>query len=135
MSEGDELDLERELDRLYGLPAGEFVAARSTTAAAACVSGRRPPGRRSGAAAWPARCAWAVNQLAFRAGAEFDGLRAAGERVRAAHLAGPKEQQAAAKARQVVPRFEITESWERRRPACMITEGAAVKGLTTVRDH
>ncbi len=93
------IDLEQELDRLYGLPAAEFVARRNELAARLIKAGDRDAAGRVKKLPRPSLTAWAVNQLAFRAGAELEGLRAAGERVRAAHLAGPKEQRAAAKAR------------------------------------
>ncbi len=93
------IDLEQELDRLYRLPAREFVARRNDLAKRLNKTGDRDAAGRVKKLPRPSLTAWAVNQLAFRAGAELEGLRAAGERVRAAHLAGPKEQQAAARAR------------------------------------
>ncbi len=95
----DGIDLEAELDRLYGLPAGEFVAARNELAKRLRKAGDRDAAEKTKKLAKPSVTAWAVNQLAFRAGSELEGLRAAGEKVRAAHLAGLKEQQAAASAR------------------------------------
>ncbi len=93
------IDLEAELDRLYGLPAGEFVAERNELAKRLRRAGDREAAETTRKRSRPSVTAWAVNQLAFRAAAELEGLRAAGEKVRAAHLAGPKEQQAAARAR------------------------------------
>ncbi len=93
------IDLEAELDRLYSLPAAEFVKARNELAKRLRSSGDRDGANRVKKLAKPSVTAWAVNQLAFRARSELDGLRATGEQVRAAHLAGPGEQQAAAKAR------------------------------------
>ncbi len=95
----DGIDLEAELDQLYGLPAAEFVAARNQLAKRLRQAGERAASDRTKKLSRPSVTAWAVNQLAFRASAELDGLKAAGEKVRAAHLAGPKEQQAAARAR------------------------------------
>ena len=95
----DGIDLEQELDRLYSLAAAEFVAARNELAKRLRQAGERDAAGRIKKLPRPSLTAWAVNQLAFRAGAELEGLRAAGEAVRAAHLAGPKEQRAAAGAR------------------------------------
>ncbi len=93
------IDLETELDRLYSLPAAEFVAARNELAKRLRSAGDRDAADRVKKLSKPSVTAWAVNQLAFRARSELEGLKAAGEQVRAAHLAGPREQQAAAKAR------------------------------------
>ncbi len=95
----ENIDLEAELDRLYALPASEFVAARNALSKRLRLAGDRDTAARVKKLSRPSVTAWAVNQLAFRAAAELEGLRAAGEKVRAAHLAGPKEQQAAASAR------------------------------------
>ncbi len=93
------IDLERELDRIYGLPLGEFVAARNELAKRLRQVGDKQDADGIKKLPKPSLTAWAVNQLAFRAGAELAGLRAAGEAVKAAHLAGREQQQAAAKAR------------------------------------
>lgn len=95
----DGIDLEAELDRLYALPASEFVAARNALSKRLRQTGDREAADRVKKLAKPSITAWAVNQLAFRAAAELEGLQLAGEKVRAAHLAGPKEQQEAAGAR------------------------------------
>ncbi len=95
----DAIDLEAELDRLYALPASELVAERNALSKRLRLAGDRDTAARVKKLARPSVTAWAVNQLAFRAAAELEGLRSAGEKVRAAHLAGPKEQQAAASAR------------------------------------
>ena len=73
-----------EIAELYGLPLGEFTAARNA------LAGRlRKAGDRDGAAAVqalvkPTPAAWAVNQLLRRERTAFDALLAAGERARAA---------------------------------------------------
>jgi hypothetical protein len=78
-------DLERELDELYGLPLGEFTAARNELAKELRADGK------ADAAAWvkalrkPTRAAWVTNQLrarrrkdladALERGAELRGLQ------------------------------------------------------------
>jgi hypothetical protein len=77
--------LEREIDRLYQLPLGDFTAARNALA--------KTGGPRVRALVKPALPAWAVNQLYWRNRAAWDALVAAAEAQRRAHhavLAGRK---------------------------------------------
>jgi hypothetical protein len=59
-------DLERELDELYGLPLGEFVAARNALAKRLEKAGQTREAERVRELAKPSISAWAVNQLARR---------------------------------------------------------------------
>ncbi len=96
------IDLERELDRLYGLPLGKFVAARNDLAKRLRKTGDRERADRVKALPKPSLTAWAVNQLAFSAADDLVALEEAGSEVRAAHLEAASQQQAAVKARRAV---------------------------------
>ena len=93
------MDLEEELDRLYQRPLGEFIGARNELVKRLRQGGDREGAERVKALAKPSLTAWAVNQLQFRAPDELDALRAAGEELRAAHLAGAEAHRAATRAR------------------------------------
>lgn len=82
------MDLEAELDRLYQLLLGEFIAERNELAKRLHQEGDRQAAGRIKSLIKPALTAWVVNQLHFRAKPELDSLMAAGDRVREAHLAG-----------------------------------------------
>jgi hypothetical protein len=82
-----DIDFEKEIDRLYGLPLDEFIAQRD-----ALAKQLRAAGEREGAAAVkalrkPTAGAWALNQAVRRRRAETEELVAAGERLREAHAA------------------------------------------------
>src|SRR2546430_5456034 len=63
MTVADEAELERELDRLYGLPLEEFTRARNELARRARQEGQRALGTRISELSKPALPAWVVNQL------------------------------------------------------------------------
>src|SRR5438874_1548022 len=79
--------LEEDLDALFQLPPTEFTAARNTLAARLKKTGRGVEAERVKALLKPSISAWAVNQLYWRHRHDFDGLIAAGERLRRAHTA------------------------------------------------
>ena len=74
-------DVERELDHLYGLPLGEFTAARNELAKRLKKAGQTAEAERVGALAKPSVSAWAVNQLPRREPAGVRGLLDAGEQL------------------------------------------------------
>jgi hypothetical protein len=75
-------DVEAEIDALYGLPLGEFTAARNALAARLRAAGLADAAGAVKARAKPGLAAWAVNQLARRHRAEMDALFAAGDALR-----------------------------------------------------
>src|ERR687885_181562 len=77
-------DLERELDRLYGLPLGEFTQARNDLAARLRQAGQKEAADEVKALRKPTVAAWAVNQLARKHKADIRKLVRAGERLRKA---------------------------------------------------
>ena len=79
------VDLEGELDRLYGLPLDEFVRARDEAAKGLRRAGEREAAEAVKALRKPTAGAWALNQAIRRRRRERDALLAAGERLRAAH--------------------------------------------------
>jgi hypothetical protein len=81
------MDLEEEIDRLYGMPLDEFVARRDEVAKTLRREGDREPAERVRALRKPTAGAWALNQAVRRRRRETDALLAAGERLRAAHEA------------------------------------------------
>lgn len=93
------MNLDEDLDGLYSVPLGEFVARRNELAKRLRAGGEKKAAGRVKALPKPSLTAWVVNQLAFRAPEELAALMAAGARVRAAHLAAGPEQQSAARAR------------------------------------
>ena len=78
----DQRALEREIDRLYQLPPGEFTAARNALAKQAGAGAERVRGL-----AKPPLAAWAVNQLYWRRRDAWDALIAAADEARRAHKA------------------------------------------------
>jgi hypothetical protein len=79
--------LEEELDRLYRLPLGEFVAARNDLAALLKKSGDLEAARRVRDLAKPSASAWAVNQLYWRTRSVVEDLITAGDGYRRAQQA------------------------------------------------
>ncbi|MEA2333188.1 MAG: hypothetical protein QOH58_3326 [Thermoleophilaceae bacterium] len=79
------MNLEREIDRLYGLPLDEFVRGRDELAKRLAQSGDREAAARVKALRKPTVGAWALNQAVRRRRAETDALLATGERLRGAH--------------------------------------------------
>lgn len=69
---------------LYGLPLGEFTAARNALAGRLRKAGEREAAAEVAALAKPTPAAWAVNQLLGREREGMDALLAAGERARSA---------------------------------------------------
>jgi DNA repair exonuclease SbcCD ATPase subunit len=78
-------DLERELDDLFGLPAGEFTAARNDLAKRLKAAGESEQAENVRSLAKPTVPAWAVNQLARTEKSKVRRLLEAGEKMRAAH--------------------------------------------------
>jgi hypothetical protein len=81
------VDLEAELDRLYGLPLDEFVRERDEAAKRLRREGEREAADVVKAQRKPTAGAWALNQAIRRRRSERDALLEAGERLRAAHEA------------------------------------------------
>jgi hypothetical protein len=87
MSLADEAELEQELDRVYGLPLGEFVAARDELAKRARAEGQRAIAARVKELRKPTVSAWVVNRLARDHELDVQRLLTAGERLEAAQRA------------------------------------------------
>jgi hypothetical protein len=79
------MDLDEEIDRLYGTPLDEFVDARDELARRLTCDGDREAGARVKALRKPTVGAWALNQAVRRRRTETDALLATGKRLRAAH--------------------------------------------------
>jgi hypothetical protein len=79
------MDLDEEIDRLYGTPLDEFVHERDELAKRLTRDGDREAGARVKALRKPTVGAWALNQAVRRRRAETDALLATGRRLRAAH--------------------------------------------------
>lgn len=92
------LDLGRELDRLYALPLAEFITARNELAKTLRAGGDRETADRVKKLTKPSVTAWAVNALYHHERRQFDELLAAADAVRAA-LAGKGDRRAAEAAR------------------------------------
>jgi DNA repair exonuclease SbcCD ATPase subunit len=111
------MTLEREIDSLYALAPGDFVAARRDLANRLRAEGRRAESARAGELRKPTVAAWAVNLLARSEKARMRALLGAGDRLRRAHervLAGGEVealQEATEAERQVVR--ELTSAAER----------------------
>jgi len=82
------MDVETEIDRLYQLPAADFVAARNALAAGLKSAGDKDAVARVRALARPNVAAWAANQTYWTARSEFDVLIDATRRLRSAHAEG-----------------------------------------------
>jgi hypothetical protein len=77
-------ELEAEIDRLYGVPLDEFVAARDGLAKQLNRDGQREAGAQVKALRKPTVGAWALNQALRRRRAEKEALLATAERLREA---------------------------------------------------
>jgi hypothetical protein len=77
-------DLDKELDRLYGVPLGEFVTERQKIERRLRDEGRKDEADEVKALAKPTTAAWVVNRLARAKRRDVDRLLAAGEQLRAA---------------------------------------------------
>ena len=86
MTLADEAELERELDRLYGLPFEAFVPARNELARRARREGQRAIATRIGELVKPTFPAWVVNQLARRRELDIQRLVKAGEGLAGAQM-------------------------------------------------
>lgn len=98
-----DLDLERELDRLYALPLPEFIGARNELAKRLKAGGERQAAAEVKALAKPSVTAWAVNALFHHERQRFDALLTAAAAVRAA-LAGKGDRRQAEAARRAALR-------------------------------
>jgi hypothetical protein len=81
------VDLEEELNRLYGAELDDFVAERTRLARALREEGRRAEAARVQELRKPSLSVWAVNQLARRERKDVDLLLDAGHRLAAAQRA------------------------------------------------
>jgi hypothetical protein len=79
------MDLDEEIDRLYGTPLDEFVRERDELARRLTRAGDRDAAARVKALRKPTVGAWALNQAVRRRRVETDALLATGRRLRAAH--------------------------------------------------
>ncbi|MDC3981653.1 hypothetical protein [Polyangium jinanense] len=79
-------DVEAEVDHLYGLPLGEFTAARDALARRLRSEGRREEAKAVAILPKPNQAAWAVNQVFRGRRAKFEALLDAGDRARAAQI-------------------------------------------------
>jgi hypothetical protein len=81
------VELDSEIDRLYGVPLDEFVRERDELAKRLRREGRREAADEVKRLRKPSVGAWALNQAVRRRRKETDALLAAGERLREAHEA------------------------------------------------
>jgi hypothetical protein len=81
------VELDTEIDKLYGVPLDEFVADRDELAKRLRGDGDREAAERIKKLRKPSAGAWALNQAVRRRRKETDALLAAGERLREAHEA------------------------------------------------
>ncbi|MGH3992413.1 MAG: hypothetical protein ACRDSN_08105, partial [Pseudonocardiaceae bacterium] len=81
------MELDSEIDRLYGVPLDEFVRDRDELAKRLRREGEREAAERIKGLRKPSAGAWALNQAVRRRRKETDALLAAGERLREAHEA------------------------------------------------
>jgi hypothetical protein len=79
--------LEKQIDRLYSLPASEFTAARNDLARGLRASGDKAGAEQVRTLEKPTVVAWTVNQLARRAPKEMKALLSAADGMRAAQEA------------------------------------------------
>ena len=79
------MELDSEIDRLYGVPLDEFVHDRDELAKRLRREGEREAAERIKKLRKPSAGAWALNQAVRRRRKETDALLAAGERLREAH--------------------------------------------------
>jgi hypothetical protein len=83
-----EIDVEAEIDLLYQLPLGEFVAARTALAAKLKANGDAQGTSRVKALARPNISAWAANQVYWTAQREFETLQASTRRLQQTQAEG-----------------------------------------------
>src|SRR5438876_4138975 len=87
MSTKIEAELERELDRLYGLPLDEFIAAREALAKRARAEGERAIAGRIKGLRKPTVSAWVANRLARENELDVQRLLKAGQELAEAQVA------------------------------------------------
>lgn len=80
--------LNAEVDELFKLPLADFTAARNALAARLKQSGRANDANLVKTLSKPSVSAWTVNQLYWNHRKAFDGLLAAGQRIRKAQTSG-----------------------------------------------
>jgi hypothetical protein len=78
------MNVDEELDRLYGLPLDEFTPARNALASELRKAGEREAADEVKALSKPSISAWTVNQLARKERMQVRSLLTAGERLRKA---------------------------------------------------
>ena len=81
------MDIEADIDRLYGVPLDEFIAERDRLAKRLIKDGDREAAARVKALRKPTVGAWALNQAVRRRREETEALLATAERLRAAQEA------------------------------------------------
>jgi hypothetical protein len=81
------VELDSEIDKLYGVPLDEFVRQRDELAKRLRREGERESAEEVKRLRKPSAGAWALNQAVRRRRKETDALLAAGERLREAHEA------------------------------------------------
>jgi hypothetical protein len=81
------VELESEIDRLYGVPLDEFIRDRDELVKRLRREGEREAAERVKKLRKPSAGAWALNQAVRRRRKETDALLAAGERLRESHEA------------------------------------------------
>ena len=79
------MELESEIDKLYGVPLDEFIHDRDELAKRLRREGEREAAERIKKLRKPSAGAWALNQAIRRRRKETEALLAAGERLREAH--------------------------------------------------
>jgi hypothetical protein len=79
------VELDSDIDKLYGVPLDEFVHDRDELAKRLRREGEREAAERIKKLRKPSAGAWALNQAVRRRRKETEALLAAGERLRAAH--------------------------------------------------
>jgi hypothetical protein len=79
------MDVDEQIDRLYGVPLDEFVRERDDLAKSLNRAGDREGGARVKGLRKPTVGAWALNQAVRRRRSETDALLATGRRLREAH--------------------------------------------------
>lgn len=99
---GDSLDLDTEVDRIYQIPLTDFIAERNALAKRLRAADRRDEAAAITALRKPPVSAWAVNRLAQLAPDLLAELRAAGEALRAAQQQGQGHREALAARRKAV---------------------------------
>ncbi len=85
----DDPTVEAEIDKLYGLPLGDFTSARNDLAKSLRGQGDRQAASRVKALRKPTVTAWAVNQLVHHYPDLWTELLGATEGIRDAHATGP----------------------------------------------